>query len=35
MTDFHVGAFDHAELFHPTRHIFSEERLPWLQLADM
>jgi len=27
LTDFHVGAFDHAELFRPTRHIFPEERL--------
>jgi hypothetical protein len=34
LTDFHVGAFDHAELFRPTRHIFPEERLPWLRLAD-
>ena len=34
LTDFHVGAFDDAELFHPTRHIFPEERLPWLHLAD-
>jgi hypothetical protein len=34
LTDFHVGAFDHAELFYPTKHIFPEERLPWLHLAD-
>ena len=34
LTDFHVGAFDHAEPFHPTKHIFPEERLPWLHLAD-
>lgn len=34
LTDFHIGAFDHAELFSPTRHIFPEERLPWLHLAD-
>jgi hypothetical protein len=33
LTDFHVGAFDNAELFRPTRHIFPEERLPWLHLA--
>ena len=34
LTDFHVGAFDDAELFRPTRHIFPDERLPWLHLAD-
>ena len=34
LTDFHVGAFDHAELFRPTRHIFPEEQLPWLHLVD-
>jgi hypothetical protein len=34
LTDFHVGAFDRAELFGPTRHIFSEERLPWLHIVD-
>jgi len=34
LTDFHVGAFDRAELFLPTRHIFLEERLPWLHLAE-
>ena len=34
LTDFHVGAFDDAELFHPTRHIFPDERLPWLHLAE-
>jgi hypothetical protein len=33
-THFHVGAFDQAEVFQPTRHIFPEERLPWLHLAD-
>ena len=33
-THFHVGAFDQAEQFQPTRHIFPEERLPWLHLAD-
>jgi hypothetical protein len=31
---FHVGAFDQAARFLPTRHIFPEERLPWLHLAD-
>jgi len=30
---FHVGAFDDATRFAPTRHIFPEERLPWLHLA--
>src|SRR6516165_2805879 len=34
LTDFHVGAFDDAGLFGPTRHIFPDERLPWLHLAD-
>jgi hypothetical protein len=34
LTDFHVGAFDDAKLFRPTRHIFPDERLPWLHLAD-
>jgi hypothetical protein len=34
LTDFHVGAFDHPEHFHPTKHIFPEERLPWLHLVD-
>ena len=32
-THFH-GAFDQAEQFQPARHIFPEERLPWLHLAD-
>src|ERR1051326_3865832 len=27
-THFHVGAFDDATRFRPTRHIFPEERLP-------
>ena len=31
---FHIGAFDEAARFEPTRHIFPEERLPWLHLAD-
>ena len=34
LTDFHVGAFDHPERFRPTRHIFPEEQLPWLIIAD-
>ncbi len=33
-THFHVGAFDQAPLFQPTKHYFSEERLPWLHLGD-
>jgi hypothetical protein len=33
-THFHVGAFDDAAKFRPTRHIFPEERLPWLPLSD-
>jgi hypothetical protein len=34
LTDFHVGAFDHPEVFRPTRQIFPEERLPWLHIDD-
>jgi hypothetical protein len=30
---FHVGSFDHAEQFSPTKHVFREEQLPWLHLA--
>ena len=33
-THFHIGAFDEAALFEPTRHIFPEERLPWLHLTE-
>ena len=33
-THFHVGAFRDAGQFRPTRHIFPEERLPWLHLRD-
>jgi len=33
-THFHVGAFDQAAWLRPTRHIFPEERLPWLHLGD-
>jgi hypothetical protein len=33
-THFHIGAFDDADHFQPTRHIFPEERLPWLHLAE-
>jgi hypothetical protein len=31
---FHIGAFDEAARLRPTRHIFPEERLPWLRLVD-
>lgn len=31
---FHIGSIDQAARFQPTRHIFPEERLPWLPLAD-
>jgi len=31
---FHLGAIDEAAQFRPTRHIFPEERLPWLHLRD-
>lgn len=30
----HVGAFDRAEALAPRTHIFPEERLPWLHLAE-
>ncbi|MGO9602332.1 MAG: GFA family protein [Candidatus Binataceae bacterium] len=33
-THFHVGAFDQAALLQPTKHYFSEERLPWLHTGD-
>jgi hypothetical protein len=32
-THFHVGASDQAERLQPMRHIFPEERLPWLHLT--
>jgi hypothetical protein len=32
-THFHVGAFDEAARLQPTRHIFPEERLPWLHVG--
>ena len=34
-THFHVGAFRDAAQFQPTRHIFPEERLPWLHFGDI
>jgi len=33
-THFHVGAFDQAARLQPTRDYFSEERLPWLHIAE-
>jgi hypothetical protein len=30
----YIGAFDQAARLLPTRHIFPEERLPWLHLTD-
>ena len=33
-THFHVGAFDEAARPQRTRHIFPEERLPWLHVGD-
>jgi hypothetical protein len=33
-THFHIGAFVEAAQLQQTRHIFPEERLPWLQLGD-
>jgi hypothetical protein len=32
-THFHVGAFDDAARFEPTKHYFKNEQLPWLHLA--
>ena len=31
-THFYVGAFDRAAELQPTRHVFAEEHLPWVQL---
>jgi hypothetical protein len=33
-THFHVGAFDRAAELQPTRHVFPEERSPWLPTGD-
>ncbi len=33
-THFHVGAFDLPGLLQPTKHYFSEERLPRLHMGD-
>jgi hypothetical protein len=34
-THFHVGAFDQAATLEPTKHYFSEERLPCLHKDDV
>ena len=34
-THFPVGAFDEAARLEPTRHVFPEERLPWLHAGAM
>jgi hypothetical protein len=34
-THFHAGAFDQAAKLGPTRHMYPEERLPWLRLGDL
>lgn len=32
---FHIGAFDHPERLAPTsRHVFAEERVPWLHIGE-
>ena len=31
---FHIGSIDQPARFQPTRHIFPEERLPWLHLNE-
>jgi hypothetical protein len=33
-THFHVGAFDEAARLQPTRHVFPEERLPWMHIDE-
>jgi hypothetical protein len=33
-THFPVGAFDDAARLVPTRHVFPEERLPWVHTGD-
>ena len=30
-----VGTFDRPEIVTPKRHVFTEEKLPWLHLAGM
>ena len=34
VTHFHVGAFDQAARFQPTRQYFPEEGLPWVHTGD-
>ena len=31
-THFHIGVFDDAARLTPTRHVFPDERLPWLHV---
>jgi hypothetical protein len=31
-THFYVGALDRAAELQPTRHVFADEHLPWVQL---
>jgi len=31
---FHVSAFDRPQALPPGFHVFCEERLPWLEIAD-
>jgi hypothetical protein len=31
---FHIGAFDQADQLQPSRHVFPEERLPWLHIGE-
>jgi hypothetical protein len=32
-THFHVGTFDDAGRFEPSKHFFRDEQLPWLHLT--
>ena len=32
--DVTVGSMDHPDLVHPTSHVWTTSRLPWLQLSD-
>jgi len=32
-THFHVGTFDDADRFEPSKHFFRDEQLPWLHLT--
>jgi hypothetical protein len=33
-THYHIGAFERAADLAPKRHLFANERLPWLHLSD-